>query len=95
MTSLHIDYVERRDSCPRLSRQQVEDALDEERYAERAAAYERHVNEACRAIHSMPASLVNAAYIGQVLDALTSKASSARLEEVAESLGILSDQVTP
>jgi hypothetical protein len=90
-----IENVERRESCPRLSRQQMDDALDAERDAETAAAYEHHINTACAAIQRTPFELVTPAYIGQVLNTLASKATEALLPEVAESLDILADEVTP
>lgn len=90
-----IDNVERRESCPRLSPRQVDEALDAERRAENEAAYEHHINAACAAIQQTPFSLVTPAYIGQVLDTLACKAQEAHLPEVGESLEILSCEVTP
>lgn len=95
MNCLTIDNVERRESCPVLSAQQVDEALDAERRAENEAAYEHHINAACTAIQRMPFDLVTPAYIGQVLNTLASKATQALLAEVAESLDILADEVTP
>lgn len=90
-----IDNVERRESCPRLSPQQVDEALDAERRAENEAAYEHHINAACTAIQRTPFDLVTPAFIGSVLNTLACKAQEAHLPEVCESLEILADEVTP
>ncbi len=90
---MHIDNVERRESYPRLSRQEMDDALDAERQAEAKAAYEHHINTACTAIQRMPFSLVTPAFIGQILNTLATKATEAQMPEVAESLDILADEV--
>lgn len=90
-----IDNVERRESCPVLSAQQMDDALDAERRAENEAAYEHHINAACAAIQKTPFSLVTPAYIGQVLDTLACKAQEAHLVETGELIEILACEVTP
>lgn len=95
MNCLTIDNVERRESCPRLSPQQVDEVLDAERQAENKAAYEHHINAACAAIQKTPFSLVTPAFIGQVLDALACKAQEAHLVETGELIEILSCEVTP
>lgn len=87
------DNVERRDDGPRLTQSQAEDAYWAQVDADRAAAYEHHINAACRAIQQTPVSLVTSAYIGQVLSTLGCKAQEAMLPEVAESLEILADEV--
>lgn len=90
-----IDNVERRESYPRLTRDQVEDALAEERKADREAAYEHHINEACMAIQKTPIDLVTPAFIGQVLDVLGNKAIAAHMPEIGESIEVLSCEITP
>lgn len=92
---MHIDNVERRESFPRLSRQEMDDALDAERRAETAAAYEHHINTACTAIQRTPFSLVTPAFIGQILNTLATKATEAQMPEAAELLDILADEVAP
>ncbi|MGV3727760.1 hypothetical protein [Hydrogenophaga sp.] len=92
---MHIENVERRESYPRLSRQEMDDALDAERQAETRAAYEHHINTACTAIQRTPFSLVTPAFIGQILNTLATKATEAQMPEVAESLDILADEVAP
>ncbi|WP_137921664.1 hypothetical protein [Hydrogenophaga sp. 2FB] len=92
---MQIDNVERRESWPRLTPQQVDDALDAERAAANAEAYEHHINAACAAIQHTPFALVTPAYIGQVLDTLACKAQEAHLPELCESLEVLSCEVTP
>lgn len=92
---MQVDNVERRESTPRLSSQQQDDALDAERQAQFDQAYEHHINAACAAIQKTPYSLVTATFIGQVLDTLACKAQEARMPEVCELIEILSCEVTP
>lgn len=85
--------IERRDDGPRLTRDQAEEAHWAQVDADRAAAYEHHINAACRAIQQTPVSMVTSAYIGQVLSTLGCKAQEAMLPEVAESIEILAMEV--
>lgn len=90
-----IDYVERRESEPRLSRQQMDDALDEERQARLKDAYDHHLRVARTAIQTTPIDLVTPAFIGAVLDTLGCKAIEANMPEVGEEIEVLACKVTP
>lgn len=85
--------VERRDDGPLLTRDQADDAHWAQVDADRAAAYEHHINDACRSIQQTPFHLVDSAFIGQVLSTLGCKAQEAMLPEVAESIEILAMEV--
>ena len=86
-----IDYVERRYSEPRLTRQQAEDQAAEDRQAQFDEAYEHHVNAACAAIQRTPYSLVTPKYIDSVLRSLSCKAMEAHLPELSEALAVFAD----
>lgn len=90
-----IDNVERRESEPRLTREQAEEYAAAEREALRQDVIRNHLNAACNAIKAVPIELVDSAYIGQVLDTLASRAQEAQLVEQAELIEILSCEVTP
>lgn len=92
---MQVDYVERRESEPRLTREQAEEYVAAEREAVRQDVIRNHLNAACNAIKAMPLELVTSEYIGQVLNTLASKAQEARMPELAEQLDILADEVTP
>ena len=87
--------IERRDDGPRLTRDQADAAHWAQVEADNAAAYEHHINAACRAIQQTPVAMVTSAYIGQVLSTLACKAVAAGLPEIAEDLEILETEITP
>lgn len=89
------DNVERRDSGPILTREQMEEERCAQRRADEQAAYEHHINEACAAIQKTPYSLVTRDFIGQVLDTLACKAQEAKLFDECEAIELLSLEVTP
>lgn len=90
-----LSHCERRDDGPRLTREQAEEAHWAQVDADRGAAYEHHINAACRAIQQTPVSMVTSAYIGQVLSTLACKAVEAKLPEIADELDVLACEVTP
>lgn len=92
---MNTDTIERRDDGPRLSCHQADEAHWAQVEADSAAAYEHHINDACRAIQQTPFHLVDAAFIGQVLSTLACKAVEANLPEIAEDLEILETEITP
>lgn len=84
--------VERRDDGPRLTQSQADEAHWAQVEADSAAAYEHHINDACRAIQQTPFHLVDSAFIGQVLASLSSKAAEAGIEEaIVDGLDELSE----
>lgn len=70
-----------------MTRAEREDAADAEAEQARAEAYEHHVNDVCRAIQMTPYSLVDSAYLSQVIYTLSCRALDARLETEADELG--------
>ena len=87
--------IERRDSAPRLQAFEQVDQANADAAWEQHEAYQRHVNAACAAIRAMPFAMVDAAYIGQVLDTLSCKAAEGGLVDVAEEIAVLATGVTP
>lgn len=80
---------------PRLQAFERVDMANADALWEQHDAYQRHVNAACAAIRAIPFQMVDAAYIGQVLDTLSCKAAEALLNEIADELSVMACEVTP
>lgn len=91
---MQVDNVQRRESDPRLSRQQMEDAQDADRQAQFEQSYEHHLRVIRTAIQLTPVALVDRAFLGGILDSLGVKAIEAGLAEIGEQIEVLACEVT-
>lgn len=92
---MNAPNVERIYSEPRMSRCEAEDHYYAQRDADTAAAHEKAINDACHAIRMIPMGAVTPEVISQLLSTIACAANVARLDEIAESLDILADEVSP
>jgi hypothetical protein len=86
-----IDNIERVER--QYNREELEAMHDQDLRDMHEGEYQRAVNAACHAIHMMPMEAVTPKVISQLLSTIACAATVARLDEVAESLDILADEV--
>jgi hypothetical protein len=90
---MQVDNVERRESYPRLTREQAEEYVAAEREAVRQDVIRNHLNAACNAIKAVPLELVTPEYIDSVLRSLSCRAMEAQLPELSEAIECFADEV--